>query len=174
MSYEKCLEFLISRRSIRKFKNTEVSDEVVLKLLETARYAPSAKNSQPWEFIIIKDHELRRRLARIHPYASPIAGAPLAIAVICDPSKSPTSYIADCANATTYLLLAAHALGLGAVWIQTLRNAEEVRKLLKVPDDKVPVALIALGWPDEKPEPRPRREVSEITYLNYYGEPFTK
>jgi len=174
MDYKKCVEFLVTRRSVRRFKDAEASDELILRVLEVAKYAPSAKNSQPWEFIVIKDPELRRRLAGIHPYAAPIAGAPLAIAVICDPSKSPTSYAVDCANVATYLLLAAHAFGLGAVWIQTLRNIEEVRKILKVPASKVPIALIALGWPGEKPKLKPRKEVSEITYLNYYGVPFTR
>jgi nitroreductase len=75
----------------------------------------------------------------------------------------------DCANATVYLLLALHALGLGAVWIQTLRNVEEIRGLVGLSNNVVPVAIVALGYPDETPQPRPRKPLEEIVYFNRYG-----
>jgi len=158
---------------VRRFREEVVDDELILKVVDVARYAPSAKNSQPWEFIVVKDRGLKEALASIHPYAYPIRQAPVTIAVICDPSKSPVSYMLDCANATMYLLLAAHCLGLGAVWIQTLRNVDDVRRILRVPEGKVPTALVAIGWPAETPGARPRKELSEILFLNYYGELFS-
>lgn len=143
--------------------------DLVLKALDAARFAPSARNSQPWRFIVIDDPLIIRRLSSIHPGARPLESAPLAIAVICHVDESPTSYIADCANATTYLLLALHALGLGAVWIQALRNTEELREVLKAPSNSVPLAILAVGYPDESPEPKPRKPLEEIVYLNEYG-----
>ena len=153
MRCEECIDLLLSRRSIRRFAREAVSDDLICRIVDVARYAPSAKNSQPWEFIVVKDPELKSRLADIHPHAQPIRQAAVAIAVICDPARSPTSYMLDCANATTYLLLAAHAVGLGAVWIQSLRNIDDVRRILKIPESKVPVAIVAVGRPAESPKP---------------------
>lgn len=169
MGYEDCIGFLKSRRSIRRFKQDPVGDDLVLKILDVARFAPSAKNRQPWEFVVVKDPEVRGRLAGIHVYASPLRGAPLAIVVVGDRELSPVSYQVDCANATIYLMLAAHALGLGTVWIQALRNGEEIRRILGLPENKAPVAIVAMGWPDEKPKARGRKELSEIVHLDRYG-----
>ncbi len=163
------LRFLLTRRSIRKFKKKPVDLNLVLKILDVARYAPSAKNFQPWEFIIVTNREIKDRLAQIHRWASPIRKAPLAIVVICDKNVSPISYQVECANAAMYIMLAAHALGLGTVWIQALRNVSEIQELLKIPKEKIPVAILAMGWPDEKPEPRPRKPLKEIVYENLYG-----
>ncbi|MEM0380718.1 MAG: nitroreductase family protein [Desulfurococcaceae archaeon] len=163
------VEFLKSRRSIRKFKDSKPPLELVLKALDVARYAPSAKNSQPWRFIIIDDRELLNKLSYLHPGAKPLESAPLAIAVVCNIDESPVSYMVDCANATTYLLLALHALGLGSVWIQTLRNIDELKKVFDLPENIVPIALIAIGYPDETPVLKQRRSLSEITFLNKYG-----
>lgn len=163
------LKFLLTRRSIRKFKKKPVDLNLVLKILDVARYAPSAKNSQPWEFIVVTDEAVREKLSRIHMWASPIRKAPIAIVVVCDKNASPTSYHVDCANATMYIMLAAHALGLGTVWIQTLRSIDEIKEILKIPEGKIPIAILALGWPDEKPEPKPRKRLEEIVYMNTYG-----
>jgi nitroreductase len=163
------LEFLKSRRSIRRFKKDPPPLEMILKAIDVARYAPSARNSQPWRFIVVNDPLLKDRLAEIHPWARPLKEAPVSVVVACHVDESPTSYMLDCANATIYLLLALHALGLGAVWIQALRNVEELRVLLNIPNNAIPVAVIAIGYPDEKPEPRPRRPMSEVVFLNKYG-----
>jgi len=169
---EHLLNFLYTRRSIRKFKQIEVTDDVIKRILDVARYAPSARNSQPWIFIVVKDKELKSRLAKIHRGAQPLESAPLGILVACSETASPDSHLVDCANVTIYIMLAAHALGLGTVWIQTLRNVDDIRKLVNLPEDYVPVALLAVGYPDEKPEPRPRKPLNEITFLDRYGKPY--
>lgn len=138
-------------------------------MLDIARFAPSARNSQPWEFLVVTDPAVKEKLAGIHPWAYPLKEAPLAVIVVCDKKKSPVSHQLDCANATVYAMLAAHAYGLGTVWIQALRNQDEIRKLLSIPEDKYPAAILAVGWPAERPEARPRRPLTEITYLNRYG-----
>ncbi|MET1102046.1 MAG: nitroreductase family protein [Pyrodictiaceae archaeon] len=164
------IEALLTRRSIRRFKPDPVPLELVLKLIDIARYAPSARNSQPWRFIIVDDPSIKEKLSRIHGGAKPLMNAPLGIVVACVKDESPISYLLDCANATIYFMLAAHAHGLGTVWIQTLRNIDEIREILSIPENVIPAAILALGYPDEKPFPKPRKPVEEITFRNKYGE----
>mgnify|MGYP001772545603 CR=1 FL=1 len=168
---ERLLELLLTRRSIRRFKDTPVGMDVVLRILDVARYAPSAKNRQPWVYIVVSDREVKSRLAGIHEGARPLEGAPLAIVVACDRSVAPESYQVDCANTAMYIMLAAHALGLGSVWIQTLRNIEEIQEILGLPSNYIPIAILAIGYPDEHPQPKPRKPLAEITFLNRYGNP---
>lgn len=163
------LEFLKSRRSIRRFKPEKPPMDLIMKAIDTARFAPSARNSQPWRFIIVDDSALKEKLASVHPAAMPLRNAPLGIVVVCHVDESPTSYALDCANATLYLLLAIHAVGLGAVWIQALRNIDEIRAILDIPERAIPVAIIAVGYPDESPPPKPRKPIDEIVFVNKYG-----
>jgi nitroreductase len=169
---EELLNFLISRRSIRKFRPDPVPDELILKVLDVARYAPSARNSQPWVFIVVKDPEIKKKLANVHVWAKPLENAPVGIVVACNTEVSPESYQVDCANATMQIMLAAHALGLGTVWLQTLRNISEIQGIVGLPKNYVPVAMLALGYPDERPSPKKRKELKEIVYLNRYGSVF--
>jgi nitroreductase len=169
---EELLNFLISRRSIRKFRPDPVPDELILKILDVARYAPSARNSQPWVFIVVKDPEVKRKLANVHLWAKPLENAPVGIVVACNTEVSPESYQVDCANVTMQIMLAAHALGLGTVWLQTLRNVSEIQGIVGLPKNYVPVAMLALGYPDERPSPKKRKELKEIVYLNRYGSVF--
>jgi nitroreductase len=168
---EELLKFLLTRRSIRRFKAEPVPIELVKKVLDIARYAPSAGNRQPWIYIVVTDPEIKKKLASIHRWAYPLEDAPLGIVIACDKNISPDSYHVDCANATMYIMLALHALGLGSVWLQTLRNVEEIQRALNLPSNFVPIAMLAVGYPAESPAPRPRKELKEITYLNTYGNP---
>lgn len=174
VSPEDHLKFLLSRRSIRRFRREPIALEEVLRILDVARFAPSAGNRQPWRFIVVTDPEVKGRLSELHPWAWPLREAPLCVAVACDKELAPHSYQVDCASATMYLMLAAHAVGLGTVWIQALRNVEDIQKILRLPPNLVPVALVAMGYPAESPEPKARRELRELVYLNYYGEPLLK
>jgi len=160
---------LLTRRSIRVFEEKEVPIDIVLKAIDIARYAPSAKNIQPWAFIIVKDRGILNKLAELHPGAAPLRRAPIAVVVLADSQASPVSYLVDGANAAMYLWLALHCLGLGAVWIQTLRNIDEIRKLLNIPENWVPVAIMAIGYPAERPSPKPRKDLSEIVFVDVFG-----
>jgi len=164
-----CEEFLLSRRSIRVFEPREVPLDLVLRAIEVARFAPSAKNAQPWEFIVVNDRDLMERLSKIHANAKPLERCQVAIVVVSDREKSPVSYLVDGAIAATYLWLALHCLGLGAVWIQTLRDVDRIRDLLNIPERLIPVAILAVGWPGERPTPKGRRAVEELVHLNSYG-----
>ncbi len=171
---EQCIEFLLSRRSIRVFEDKEVPEELVLKAIDVARYAPSAKNLQPWEFIIVKNRDTLNRLAEIHVGAQPLKRAKMAIIVLGDKEISPISYHVDASLAAMYLWLALHCLGLGAVWIQTLRNIEEIQKIVNAPPNKVPIAILAIGWPAEKPIPKERKRLEDIVHIDVYGSKLKK
>jgi len=166
---EEYLNFLLSRRSIRRFKPTDVDANLIKRILDVARYAPSAGNRQPWIFIVVTDPEVKSRLAKIHRWAYPLENAPVGIVVACNREVSPESYQVDCTCATMYIMFAAHALGLGTVWLQTLRNIEDVQKILDLPSNYIPVAMLAVGYPDEQPVARSRKELKDIAFLNRYG-----
>ncbi|MEM1620001.1 MAG: nitroreductase family protein [Fervidicoccaceae archaeon] len=170
---ERLVEFLVTRRSIRRFRPDPVSLELVARLISVARYAPSARNRQPWAFIVVTDREVIDRFSKLHRWAAPLRGAPLCVVVASDASAAPVSFQVDGANAAVYLMLAAHAHGLGSLWIQTLRNVGEIQQVLGLPEHLVPVAIIALGWPDDVPPPPPRKSLEELAFLNKYGEPLT-
>ncbi|MDW7754170.1 MAG: nitroreductase family protein, partial [Brevefilum sp.] len=113
------LEAIFTRRSVRDFKHDPVSDNDLNDLLRAAMQAPSAKNEQPWHFIVIDDPEILHAIPEFHPYSKMLMDAPLAI-LVCSDRKLETkraSWLQDCSAATQNILLAAHALGLGAVWL---------------------------------------------------------
>lgn len=166
------LEFLASRRSIRKFKHIVPSRDVVKKILDVARYAPSAGNLQPWTFVIITDSAIKAALAKLHQGAAPLEEAPLAIVIACDKELAPISYMLDCANVSLYVMLAAHALGLGSVWVQALKDVPKIQKLVRLPRHLIPVSIIALGYPAESPQPKDKKRLDELAFENFYGAPF--
>ena len=162
---EMCIDVLLSRRSIRLFKEEDVPLDIVLKAIDVARYAPSAKNSQPWRFYVFKRRDVIERLSEIHSHALPLKKSKIAVVVTAIPSLSPTSYLIDAALAALYLWLALTCFGLGAVWIQALRNVDDIRSIVGIPEEEIPVAILAIGWPAESPPPRPRKKLEEVVKI---------
>jgi len=152
---------IFNRRSIRSYKPGEISDEQVQQMLKAAMFAPSASNNQPWHFIVIRDRKILDEIPSFHPSSNMLKDAVLAI-LVCgyvDKNRLPGYWMIDCANATQNLLLATHALGLGAVWLGITPNPQRMAgmlKLLPLPEDVQPFALISLGIPAEIP-PQPER-----------------
>jgi nitroreductase len=165
------LEAIKTRRSIRKFKKAPVPEELVEKVLEAGRWAPSSKNRQPWKFIVLRSNEVRKRLSEFLPYGWFLADAPLGIAVIVDPKES-SRPVEDGAIASENMLLAAHGLGLGACWIGSygIPLEDKAREVLGVPEGQRLLSVIALGYPDEKPAPTSRKSLNEIVFKDKYGE----
>jgi len=152
------LTCIFTRRSIRKYTDQPVSDATVRTLLEAAMAAPSARNEQPWEFIVIRDKKILRQVPEFHPFAKHIPEAPAAI-VVCGNTKLEAHkglWALDCSNAAMNMLLAAHSMGLGAVWT-TLYPYEErmagMKKLLQIPEHIIPLVIVPVGYPAEKKEP---------------------
>ena len=164
-----------SRRSIRQYKDKQVPGNLVQKLLAAAMASPSARNQQPWEFIVITEKDLLEKISAVNPFAEMAAKAPLAI-LICgnlEIETSPGYWVVDCAAATQNLLLAAHALGLGGVWTGTYPNEDRMdgyTELFDLPEYILPHSLVVLGYPDENPPDQDRFKGERIHY-NRWGNP---
>jgi nitroreductase len=155
------LEAIRSRRSIRTYQGRSVPGELIDQLLAAAMSAPSARNQQPWQFIVVDDRGLLAEIARVNANARMAAQAPLGILVCGDLSleKSPGFWVVDCAAAMQNLLLAAHALGLGGVWIGIYPRQERMdncRRLFALPEHVTAHSLAVLGYPAEQPPPADR------------------
>lgn len=165
------LEAIKTRRSVRRFdRGRAVEDEKIEVSLNAARWAPSANNSQPWEFIVVKGERTRKKLASLHSWGRFMSESPAVICVVADPKRSPNYYHGDAAVATQNLLLSAWAQGLGTCWMGVLDTEFEapVKKLLKVPESRRIVCLVAMGYPKEAPRST-RRALSSITHIEVYG-----
>jgi nitroreductase len=153
------LEAIRTRRSVRKYEDRPVPEELVRKLLAAAMSAPSARNQQPWQFVVIDDRRMLADVAEINPNAQMARHAPLGIMVCGDLSleKSPGYWVVDCAAAVENLLLAAHALGLGAVWTGVFPREERMeglRRLVKLPQNVIAHSFVVVGYPAEQPPPQ--------------------
>lgn len=169
------IENIMTRTSIRQFKAQPVEQDKVDILLKAAMAAPSALNLQPWHFIVINDKETIALLSGKQP-----TNAPLMIAVCGDTDKTmlpdgstklPDFWVEDVSAATENLLLAAHALGLGAVWTgvyPAMDRTAEVANVLNCPQNIVPLAVVRVGYPDESPEPKNKYKEENISY-NKFG-----
>lgn len=146
------LEAIKTRRSIRKFQNRPVSEELINFIIDAAMMAPSAGNQQPWHFVIISDREKLDAIPTFHPYCSMVLQVPVAI-LICGDSTGvpwPDFWPQDCSAATQNMLLAARDKGLGTVWAGIYPVEERMaafRKLFSIPEHIYPFALVPVGWP---------------------------
>jgi nitroreductase len=160
------------RRSVRAYTREDVSEEEVKKLIDAARWAPSAGNIQPWRFVIVRGAEVKRKLAEAALNQTFIEEAPVVIVVCADEARSSQGYgnrgatlycIQDTAVATQNILLAAYALGLGTCWVGAFRE-ELVKKTLNAPMNMRPVAIIPIGHAAERPRAPSRRSLEEIVH----------
>ena len=152
------MEAIMSRRSIRRYIDKKIPEEIVTKLLEAAMNAPSAHNRQPWHFIVIDDRETLKKIPEYHQYSKMLEQASHAIVVLGDNNIQTTDFwIHDCSAATENILIAANALGLGAVWLGVHPSEaliEGTRKLFNIPAHVTPLGIISLGYPEETKPPR--------------------
>ena len=157
------LDFIFKRRSVRKYIDKEIPAELLHDLLEAAMAAPSARATDPWHFIVITERETLNRMTSSLPNGKMLLTAPAALLVCGDMNRALEGFesymLQDVSAAVENILLAANALGLGACWlgIHPRRNRMDgIRSLFTLPDHIIPVAGIALGWPDGTPEARTR------------------
>ncbi len=163
------IEAIMTRHSIRKYTAQPVTDELVDRLLQAGMAAPSAANEQPWHFVVIKERRLLEQVPSFHPYSHMLKEAALAILVCEDPGLEIIKGrgMLDCSAATQNILLAAHALGLGAVWLGIYPVKERMngmRKLLNIPSQIVPVSLVSIGYSDEKLRKEDRFKPERVHY----------
>lgn len=146
------MEALLTRRAVREYTPEPVTNAEIETILKAAMHAPSACNQQPWHFIVITRREQLDAIASVHPYAQMLKQAPLAVVVCGDLTLEtcPGNWAIECSAAMENLLLAAHATGLGGVWVGIHPNEERVkdfRRVLGLPAYAMPLALAALGHP---------------------------
>jgi nitroreductase len=166
------MDTILNRRSIRKYKDIKVPDELIHSLLKCGMAAPSAGNQQPWEFIILRDKEIFKKITEVHPYAQMLLNADVAIVVCGDESKERYKgfWVQDCSAATENILLAAQDKGLGAVWLGVYPLADRiqgVKEILNLPDSVIPLSIIPIGHPDEHKDPANRYDKTRIHYNNW-------
>ena len=165
-------EAIKKRRSIRAFSDQDISDQDVELLVEAACCAPSAGNRQPWEFVIIRDSDNKRNLAKAAYGQYFLAEAPVVFVVCADPDRSASRYgrrgselycLQDTAAAVQNLLLTATANGLGSCWIGAFDEAK-VAEVIKAPRGVRPIAIVPVGYPAETPRPPPRRRLRDVIH----------
>lgn len=165
------MDAILSRRSIRTYTSQPVSDDVVQEVLEAGMSAPSAGNEQPWHFVVLTDREMLDEITTFHPYSGMLKEAPLAILVCGDVQleRHEGFWVQDCSAATENILIAAHAKGLGAVWLGVHPVEELVgrmRKLVGAPDHVIPLCLISVGYPGEQ---KPRADRYDDSRVHHNG-----
>ena len=179
------VEAIKNRRTIRAYKMTQLSEETLNIILEAGRLAPSWGNTQTWRWIVIKDQNMKARIAEevLRPGnrgTEAVKTAPVVVAACAELQKAgfrdgkPSTnkgdywYMFDAALALENMVLAAESLGLGTLFIGGM-NAEKVEKLLGIPQGYACVVLMVLGYPDEEPEARPRKEMTDLVYKEMFG-----
>jgi nitroreductase len=157
------MEALRTRRSCRKFLDKEIGRPLVEQVVDAGRLAATARNDQPWEFVVVTDAAVRRKIAKLAEYGPFIADAPVCIVVM---SKDVKYFLEDGSAATQNLLVAAHALGLGACWVAGDKKefAPDLCRMLGAPSDVRLISLVAVGWPADKPGNPTKRALSDCLH----------
>jgi len=163
---------ILTRRSIRKYSGGKIPEEIIKELLNAGMHAPTARNYQPWHFIVVDNRQTIDQLADAHPHAKMLKEASLAILVCGDKTiQNEEGYIMqDCSAATQNIMLAAHALGLGSVWLGMYPREDRIRevsRVLNIPDHILPAALISIGYPAETKD-APKRYKGERVHWNTF------
>lgn len=183
---------IMERRSCRDFLADPIEDEAINKILEAASWAPSPKNAQPWEFIVIKNQEIKRKIYEEaeerrkwflekggwkwlgNYHVEFLLKVPVIVTVIGDPEKTGVDkflqgdgmgYQRACSAAVQNMLLAAHSLGIASLWF-SIYESEMIRRILDIEFPKVPIAIVCLGKPAGEPNRPGRKDLSRIT--KYY------
>jgi nitroreductase len=161
-----------TRRSIRKYTNKQIPQELINKLLKAAMYAPSAMNYQPWHFIVFDTNESLTTIHELLSHADMLAEAACGILVCGDLEleRNIDFIVQNCSAATQNILLEAHELGLGAVWVgvfpekQTMQN---IKRSFGLPESIVPISLVPIGYPNENPGTDERFKPDKVHYNSW-------
>jgi len=169
---------IMTRTSIRQYTDEPVSKADIETMLRAGMAAPTAVNRQPWHFVVINSKEKLAELAGDNPRGGMLKKAPLAI-VVCGnmdkalPGQGNGFWVQDCSAATENILLAANAIGLGAVWTglyPDVNRAGAVAKVLKLPETFIPLCTIVIGHPAEQPAPKDKWKPENVSYNEFGGQ----
>lgn len=160
------LGLIKSRRSIRVYEKKPIKEEDLEILMEAARWAPTGANLQPWHFVVVRDEQKKKELAKYARFffvkSSHVGDAPCVIVLCYEKNKSRFG-IYDVTLAGGNIILAAHAIGLGSCWIGAF-DEKKVKEVLNIPENVSVVALITVGYPKENPSPPPRIELEKVVH----------
>ena len=171
------IEQLRTVRQIRQYAADPVPDDVIMHLLQVARWTGSSKNSQPWHFVVVRDRDALKRISELRPNINWLAGAPLAIAIVLDGPGASEAY--DEGRVTERLLIGAKTLGLGGgtAWFGDDAQEAEAKRILGIPADRTARSLVAIGHPSSAKDPvldvlrGGRKPLSEIVSYERWGKP---
>jgi len=160
------------RSSIRSYKTTDVQEDKLKKVLEAARLSPSASNRQDWKFIIVRNKETKKKLAKAAFGQSFIGEAPIVIVACGTEPKTfmacgQPAYTVDVSIACAFMILQAYELGLGTCWIGAF-DEDEVKKILNIPKEVRVVAMTPLGYPNQPPSQKFRKSLDQIVCFEKY------
>ncbi len=165
---------IMTRSSVRSYTSQPIEQERIEQLLRAGMAAPTAGNRQPWEFIVITEKTVLDRFAEIIPGAHMAAKSQLAIVVLGTPTKAlmPDYWVQDCSAATENILLAAHGMGLGAVWCGAYPNNDQNRvgqmsQLLALPEGTYALNVVVVGYPDSEPTIKDKWDATKVHYNTY-------
>ena len=168
------MEAIKTRRSIRKFRETPVPENLLKEVLNAARLAPSADNAQPWKIIVLRDEQMKQKVTQACNGQKFLVQAPVVLVVCGIPEEAfqtvggyMSSHVIDASIALDHVTLAAHSLGLGTCWVAWFKE-EKVKDILGIPEDVRVVALTPLGYPDESPERPSRKNLEELIAYDKY------
>ncbi len=165
------LEAIKARRSIRQFTDKPIGEDALERLLDAARWAPTASNQQRWRFVVVTSPPIKELIRK---FAPGIFATPAAFVVICTekaPDANPwaeATYLADCAIAAQNIMLAAYEMGIGSCVALSYAKVA-VQEILDIPQGVEPLLIVTLGYPAESPASPPRLELKEIAFLDEYG-----
>ncbi|MDE5643079.1 MAG: nitroreductase family protein [Muribaculaceae bacterium] len=168
------IENIMTRTSVRQFNDKPVSKDTLDMLVRAGMAAPTAVNKQPWAFVVVTDRQVLDSLDAVHPHAH-LAGATAAISVCGDLTRALEGrameyWIQDCSAATENILLAAHAVGLGAVWCGVYPDESrvaDVSRVLELPDSVVPLNIITMGYPEGENAPKDKWDAAKVHYQKW-------
>ncbi len=168
-------EAIMGRRSIRQFTDEPIGKDALEKLLEAARWAPTASNQQRWRFVVVTSPSVK---SLVRKFAPGIFAMPAAFIVICAekaPDANPlaeVTYLADCAIAAQNIMLAAYGMGIGTCVVLSYAKVA-IAEILNIPEGIEPLLVLTLGYPAEAPQPPPRLELNQIVFMDEYGKKWT-
>lgn len=171
------MSIIFERTSVRKYTDKPVTKKQIETILKAAMAAPSAKNCQPWEFVVLQERKTLLKITEFHPFSAMLKEAPLAIVVCGNKTKIAVEgiedlWVQDCAAATQNILLQATELDLGSVWmgVYPKKNLEkEITYLVNLPDYIVPFSIVAIGYAAEKVKPKDKFDPAKIHWEKWYG-----
>ncbi len=177
-------EVIRKRRSIRKYRSDDIADSVIRELLDLARHAPSSMNGQPWHFIVVRDPRIKKELTKIknrycpiekRRYKADFLQKASAIIVVCvDRQKSYDRGIENAVLAAANIMLGAANYRIGSVYMSAYKSdtpelAEEIRRVLGIPEGTDPITIVPLGFPGETPKPKKIRSLLEMISYDIFG-----